>query len=307
MALRLAKFTVSPRLVPDTFGIIETTLGIATFICLFHWAAASRADEVVKFVAAGTETVVQAELALPVKKGPGARSPAVVLLHSAAGWNLRVTDQYAKALGNAGFVTLQPQLFLEPMNANAPDYLPHAYGALDYLASRPDVDPNRIAIAGFSLGGIISTLAAVTQLAEKHGNSGRRFAAHAPFYPLCWIFADLVSGKMKGALPTEAYRRYTGVPVKIFSGALDDYDDRDPTICQRFVDSLPQTQRMFFSVQVYENATHRWETVADESRFNKWACKGRGCTNHNVPNPEVTRKSIADLVTFLSGVLRITP
>lgn len=266
------------------------------------------AGETITYQPSGATAAIEADLAFPERPAPGGRFPAVVLLHSAAGWPLRVTEQYAAALNRAGIATLQPRLFdMFPGGARHAQYVPHAYGALAFLAARPDIDGKRVAVAGFSFGGMISIQSAVFESAKRHATGDLRFAAHAAFYPLCWVFADLASGKIKGALPAEAFKQWTGVPIRIHAGALDDYDDRDPRMCEGFVHALPESQRTFFSVRVYEKATHRWDTHSNESGFRQFACKGRGCMNHNVPNAEATRRGRADLVAFLSEVLRVAP
>lgn len=266
------------------------------------------AGETITYQPTGANAAIEADLAFPDRAAPGGRFPAVVLLHSAAGWPLRVTEQYAIALNRAGFATLQPRLFyVLPGGARHAQYVPHAYGALAFLVARPNIDRKRVAVAGFSFGGMISIQSAVSESTKRHPTGDLRFAAHAAFYPLCWVFSDLASGKIKGALPAEAFKQWTGVPIRIYAGALDDYDDRDPKMCERFVQALPESQRNLFSVRVYDKATHRWDTNNNESGFNPFACKGRGCTNHNVPNTEVTQRGIADLVAFLSEVLRVTP
>lgn len=96
---------------------------------------------------------------------------------------------------------------------------------------------------------------------------------------------------------------WTGAPVRIFAGARDDYDDRDPEACNEFVASLPEEARKHFSIHVYPGATHGWDQK-DADFPEKIACKGNGCNVHNRANPGVTKQSIADLVSFFSETLR---
>lgn len=248
-----------------------------------------------------------ATLTLPKASGPdGIRRPAVVLLHSAGGWEWAVTEQYAKALGDAGFVVLEPRLFANAGTAPAPlTLMPWVYGALQYLASRDDVDPKRIGVAGFSLGGLLALHSAASWTQQTYaGQANLKFAAHAPFYPVCWGFLAVSQGKRRPpALPVNAFATWTGVPVKIFAGGKDDYDGREPAVCGQFVASLPAEFQKSFSVQVYPDATHGWDQKS-ASFHESFACKGSGCTVRNESNPTITAQSIADLVAFFKMALQ---
>src|SRR3546814_16050289 len=61
-------------------------------------------------------------------------------------------------------------------------FLADAYAALDYLATRPEIDAGRVALVGFSYGGMVSTYAAHSQVAESNAPNCRHFAAHVAFY-----------------------------------------------------------------------------------------------------------------------------
>lgn len=279
-------------------------------ICITLWAHVN-AQEVVNFSSADP-SVAPAQLSgllnLPnAVSATNQRRPAVVILHAGWGWEKPFTAPYAKALNAAGFITLEPRLFgNETYRKRAPLlYLPETYGALQFLASRPDVDPQRIAVTGFSTGGYLSLAAATSWSAEKYGGPNKvRFAAHAPVYPVCWAFSAYLNGKFKSKIfPDDLYLNWTGSSVRIFTGALDDYDDRDPNACKEFVDALPTRSQLHFSIKVYPNATHGWDQD-NATFFESMACKGRGCTNHNVSNSVVTRQSIDDIVEFMKSELK---
>jgi dienelactone hydrolase len=227
--------------------------------------------------------------------------PAVIVFHSSWGWadDHEGAAYYAEALSKAGYVTLEPRMF--PAwggNGTASSYLPEFFGVLKYAATRPDVDPNRIAVSGFSFGGILSLIAATKWANESYLNGSPRVAAYAPFYPVCWLLKANVKGK-PSPVPTNAWLEWTGAPVKIFAGGKDDYDDRDPNACQEAIDSLPESARKSFSVKVYASATHGWDQRSSATFYEPLACKGRGCNNSNLPDAQVTRQSIKDLIEFL--------
>ena len=235
--------------------------------------------------------------------------PAVIVLHSSWGWAdpHEGVQVYADALSSAGYVTLEPRMFPGVGGNGTPSsYLPEFFGVLRYAATRPDVDPNRIAVAGFSFGGMLSLIAATKWANESYLNGSPRVAAYAPFYPVCWLLKANVKGK-PSRVPTNAWLEWTGAPVKIFAGGKDDYDDRDPNACQEAIDSLPESARKSFSVKVYASATHGWDQRGSATFYASLACKGRGCNNSNLPDAQVTRQSIKDLIEFLGTAMPAQP
>lgn len=247
---------------------------------------------------------VGAVLSGPAAQNPESKLPAVVVLHSAWGWadDHEGMSAYAEALTKAGFITLQLRMFAnsKAMKTGGPAaYLPDLFGALKFLAARPDVDPRRIAVAGFSFGGLMALVSATKWANTTYGSGGQRFAAHAPFYPVCWIFKANVKGR-QSPVPADAWVQWTGAPIRLYAGAIDDYDDKDPNACQDAVDSLPEPERTAFSVRVFPDATHGWDQLRSAKFYEKLACKGRGCNNANQPNAMATQQSLKDLIDFLS-------
>ncbi len=121
---------------------------------------------------------VTAYLFLPTGPGP---HPAMVVLHE---WNAGSTKGgflLCRAIAKAGvaalFVTEPFSLNRKPKTKNREDgeilsgNVPHMVGALrqavldarrglDYLAQRPDIDPQRLGVSGISLGGVLSGVVA---------------------------------------------------------------------------------------------------------------------------------------------------
>lgn len=87
---------------------------------------------------------------------PG-RKPAVLFLHGSGGTRFDLIGE-AALLARRGLVTMT---ITYP--SDAPSYRPlvvDARRALDVLVSRPDVDPRRIGVFGFSLGGQLAAILA---------------------------------------------------------------------------------------------------------------------------------------------------
>ncbi len=104
-----------------------------------------------------------------------------------------------------------------------------SYRALSLLAKHPQIDPKRIAIMGFSRGGVVALYASLRRLQRLHDPAGLEFAAYIPFYANCTIsYIDdeqatnrpirLHYGTDDNNLPIEACREY----VKRLRGAGKD-------------------------------------------------------------------------------------
>jgi dienelactone hydrolase len=106
----------------------------------------------VSYVGAGHP--VPAYLLLPPKRG--GRHAAVIYLHGSGGTRLDLVT-FAAALSLRGAVTMS--LDVPQTDAYRPMVV-DVRRALDLLDSRPDVDPKRIGIVGYSLGGQLAALVA---------------------------------------------------------------------------------------------------------------------------------------------------
>ncbi|HEX4298205.1 MAG TPA: dienelactone hydrolase family protein, partial [Devosia sp.] len=120
--------------------------------------APALADEQVSFPSAASSAsaavAITGELSRPAGTGP---FPAVVLLHSCLGYpsNRHAVED---RLAASGYVALFVDDFAarglsQTCLVDFPEALADAFGALAYLAGRPDIDPARIAAVGFSQGG----------------------------------------------------------------------------------------------------------------------------------------------------------
>ena len=88
-----------------------------------------------------------------IASGTPAKVAAVVLIHSAGGARDGTTGPLARALNAGGIATLELQLFDLPQERQTADRdMARVFGALKMLAARPDVDPKRVGLAGFSYG-----------------------------------------------------------------------------------------------------------------------------------------------------------
>jgi dienelactone hydrolase len=148
------------------------------------------------------------------------RYPAVVVVHSIAGYIDANEGRYAAELRKAGFATLTYDSFAArgttglALSRSGPGLWPtgvaDAYAALRLLAGHPRIDAGRVAIVGFSYGGEVAHLAAFERLRAALDPGQARFAAHVAFYP-AGVFGAIAE---PGA--------YTGSPILMLLGEKDD-------------------------------------------------------------------------------------
>lgn len=191
--------------------------------------------------------------------GDGSPRPAVVLLHgcggpyngkgelsagmrrysallNAEGWHALVLD----SLTPRGERELCTQKYGDRAVTQA-HRRRDALGALQWLAARPDVDAQRIALLGWSHGG--STVLAATEAADFDVRAARaKPRAAVAFYPGC---ADALRARYR---PT--------VPLLLLVGANDDWTAPQP--CERLAQGYgPRVQ-----IEVYANAYHGFDGTA---------------------------------------------
>lgn len=242
---------------------------------------------------------IAGQLRVPARDG---QVPAVVVVHGTSGVDSR-GGYHAQALNDAGIATLELDMW-SPRGLNGgagpggrpegvPETLPDAYGALLYLASRPEIDAQRIGITGFSWGGVVSMLTATRPYSDLYmGANALRFAAHAPFYPVCWGY---------NKIPGYEFAELTGAPVFIQSGECDAYDE--PGSCAELVNRLPEQARRWVTVTMYPDATHGFNRLEPAQTVNDpFAHLGRGGEVRFEANLEAAARSRKATVDFFARV-----
>jgi dienelactone hydrolase len=164
------------------------------------------------------------------------RMPVVVLMHgsSGVGATMEAWVRTFNAMGISTFVidgfTGRRLTAVGPNQAllGRLNLIVDIYRALDILSSHPRVDPDRIALMGFSRGGQAALFASLDRFDRLWNKSGIRFAAYIPFYPDC----------------STSYVGDTDVadkPIRIFHGAPDDYNPL--ASCKAYVARLQEARR----------------------------------------------------------------
>jgi len=259
----------------------------------------SRIAEAVVFASLHAPDPLQIPALFKRPKAASGRAPAVVIAHGSAGIDSR-GPSYSRALNAAGIATLEIDMWAArglKGGLDRPkviqDTLPDVFGAFRWLAARPDIDAARIGIMGFSWGGVLSMLSATKPYAERYLKPGERFAAHAPLYPVCWVY---------NRVPGFEFKEFTGAPVFIQCGADDTYDE--PDTGEKLVRSLEALAPGLLSITTYPNATHAFDRAEPAMTItDPFSHVGKGGQVLFAPNSEAAEAARAATVGFFRGVL----
>jgi dienelactone hydrolase len=209
---------------------------------------------------------VQAELLLP--EPAEQRHSAVVVLHGSDGMTPHYL-RYAQSFVRRGIAVLLIDSFsgrgvgdtIGDHRAVTPySMLIDAYRGLALLQTHPRIDGTRIAIVGWSKGGMVADWAARAHYREMLGPEGPPFAAHAAFYPWC--------GEQQ--LPV----RLTGAPLLVLVGERDDWTGAAP--CADHVRRLRETGYAAKLV-VYPDAEHAFDHMGRFRQYLARAESWAGC------------------------------
>lgn len=177
---------------------------------------------------------------LPPAAG-GAPAPGVVLLH---GWGGNASHLLgaAQALHRAGYAVLLPESRNHGRSDRAghsslPRFADDLEHALDWLAAQADVDPQRLAALGHSVGAAavllvasrrpaLAAAVAVGTFAHPEQVMRRWLAAYrVPYWPLGWVanrYVEWVIGASFSAIAPLATLPQAHCPVLLLHGTQDD-------------------------------------------------------------------------------------
>ena len=177
--------------------------------------------------------------------------PVVMLVHGSAGVDNRY-GFHRPALIAAGMATFEVDFKTHVFStlANLPPiatFHPWVFGALRVLRNHPAIDPNRIAIMGFSLGGHLAISAASQTLVTRWlGDDQAGFAAHVGFYPVCrYLRNHFGTGGP------------TGAPMLILTAAEDSWGDGQS--CPPFSRWINTARAGLLELVIYPNVYHGFD------------------------------------------------
>ncbi len=231
-------------------------VSVRQWICtsIAFMAAQASAAELVNFLGPDQLTL-SAHLQMP--KAQDKPVPAIIFLHGCGGigrndtpnprhqaaMDWAVEHGYAALLLNSLSARGERELCTQKFSdrkVRTTDRARDAYAALDYLASRKEIDAKRVALWGWSHGG--STVLEAMRAPEL--KQARAFAASIAFYPGCTAF-------------NRSNTAYTlRAPLHLFVGDADDWTPAAP--CKQFVEHLVSDKQPA-SITAYAGAFHDFD------------------------------------------------
>lgn len=216
--------------------------------------------------------------------------PAIVLVHGTLGIDQR-GELYRQPLLTAGIaifeVDFKTGIYRGPLDRPLPStFLPMAFAALKELRKLPSIDPNRIGIMGFSLGGNITLRTAMESNVKQWLGDEKGFIAFAAFYPVCKHFNKDFE---------ESGSKLTGGPIIVFYGSADSYGDGKAV---PELKSLLAGKYNFQLITVeYAGATHGFNRNAPPMWYPDPAANEM--IGHTAWNAEAANDSVTKVVAFL--------
>jgi dienelactone hydrolase len=233
---------------------------------------------------------------LTLPEAPQQKVPVVILFHGTAGPDSRY-EFHRPALLEAGIATFEvdfkSNIYTGPSDRPPVEtFLPWAFGALVAIRSNPRIDPERVAIMGFSLGGHISVTAASRKVVKKWlGPDEQGFTAHVGFYPAC--------KRLKKHFDSTGP---TGAPILIMSGEKDSWGDGET--CKNFCDWLNEKQPGVVSLKLYPDAHHGFDRAGSWKGYAPFAKNQTAILQWD---PEAAYDSRKRAVSFLREALDLQP
>jgi dienelactone hydrolase len=222
------------------------------------------------------EALVSGILRLPTGAEP---VPAIVLSHSAGGVSRDRDLAWAERFTSSGMAAFVVDSFTSRGVKgfdNQPSFvasIADVYAALRLLATHPRVDPARVALMGFSRGGLVALTAALEPIRRVGAPEGRRFAAHVALYP--------------GCNTRYLAQKITGAPMLMLLGGADDQAPPEP--CQRYGDWF-RNMGAEIKIVTYPGAPHLFDGTSP-LRFIAEAETGGSCETEYDIETRVLRRT----------------
>ena len=178
--------------------------------------------------------------------------PAVIAIHGSAGLRGNHHDHIVNLL-EAGIAVFRIHSFEarglisiieDQMRVTLATMITDSFRALSMLTQHPDIDPNKIGIMGWSLGGSTSFYSAWSPIVKALTLGDEKFSAHLPLYPGTHIKPEI--------------NEWTDAPMKILCGDADDYT---PTSLVKNILEYMKPAKSNIDLITYPDAHHSFDSI----------------------------------------------
>jgi len=232
---------------------------ILVIAALLGWASTVQADPTQETVYLPINGIkIPLHLHIPAKLE--GKVPAVLVVHGSGGARDTHVGAWAKEFAYMGAIGVVIDFYTprgvkstsaDQTSVRYMDNVQESFAALELLAKDLRIDPNRIAIVGFSRGGTIAHDTAYTIYRQiSKATTKRSFALHLAVYPGC------------NFIPSDT--RVTKAPIYIMVGEADTYSGVEN--CRRQFDVLT-TRKANVHFVTYPGAKHAWDVIGSASFF----------------------------------------
>jgi len=210
----------------------------------------------------GKPVTLAGELRLPLRLllNPTAKVPVVIFVPGTGGLYTGA-DEWARALNSWGIgVFMLDHLSGRGIAPNSPEDLMHSslarivdvYHALPRLLKDPRIDPERIAIMGYSYGGLVTLLSSQERFRTRYGLPNVQFAAYIALYANCFL-------RLRDDVKVAAR------PIRLFHGAGDDWCPVEQ--CRALVADMKKAGADV-TLTEYPGASHAYDDTSLKVRLN---------------------------------------
>lgn len=222
-----------------------------------------------------------------------ARVPAVVLMHGSSGLDGSTAYDWAAYFRQMGLATFIVDSFgLRGVTSTAANQSLVSYttsgldalAALKALLNHPRIDPNKIAVMGFSRGGVATQEAAYVTFNRAMLDDGQKFALHLSLYGSCAMFGTT-----------------TGAPVFHFIGDKDGW--ANTALCTRYTEAMRKAGQTNLHLTIYPGVHHGYDRKNQASTLARGAEVVDEC-DHGTNVDDVTyeikgvKASLSELVAY---------
>ena len=225
---------------------LVTVIVVLSVVLIFGFERASAASSETFWFETGSAETGKRKGNLYLPEGAAGKVPAVIVVHGTNGPDGRY-DFHRDSLLGSGVATFEVDfksgIFSGPRDRPQPAFfVPLAYAALKFLKAQPSIDPARIAIMGFSLGGHLSMRTVMAETRKLGTDDGLGFVGHVGFYPGCRYLRSVMNGEL------------TSAPILILAGDQDSYGDGED--CITLVDRLRKSSSAYVDLKIYDGVYH---------------------------------------------------